>query len=138
MMDPREGGHQPLLHQRSLLLESQEKKRKFFYFYIDQNYSIALLLFQLTLQSFILHGSHFLYHIENQVKHFRCSDEFTSIFSSVEHHQSRLAQGTHLHQSNHACIFHFPLFNQTRPGRINQQIIDCGVDVTKNIIIVMM
>jgi len=53
MMDPRDPSHQPLLHQRSLLLDSQEKKR--------------------------------------------CSDEFTSIFSSVEHHQpvslqSRLAQ----------------------------------------------
>ena len=27
MMDPRDPGHQPLLHQRSLLLEPQEKKR---------------------------------------------------------------------------------------------------------------
>jgi hypothetical protein len=28
-MDHRDGGHQPLLHQRSLMLESQEKKRYF-------------------------------------------------------------------------------------------------------------
>ena len=35
-MDPRENAHQPLLHQRSLLLESQEKKRQFEHLFLTQ------------------------------------------------------------------------------------------------------
>ena len=35
-MDPRETAHQPLLHQRSLLLESQEKKRQFEHSFLTQ------------------------------------------------------------------------------------------------------
>ena len=35
-MDPRDTTHQPLLHQRSLLLESQEKKRQLEHLFLTQ------------------------------------------------------------------------------------------------------
>ena len=66
MMDPRDPGHQPLLHQRSLLLDPQEKKR-----WGSPN-TVTCLWWH---------------------RCYRCGEEFTSIFSSVEHHQSRIAQG---------------------------------------------
>ena len=103
-MDPRDSAHQPLLHQRSLLLESQEKKRQFEHLFLT-NWLLSFIGFSIrnifSWISFCRKISLILIkkkeaqtsNPHNKMKCFRCSDEFTSIFSSVEHHQSRLAQG---------------------------------------------